>query len=78
MFTTSKSPKSQKLAEKSSKILDVFSKTKADLLAVNQEIEAEEASVADQIVSLNSQLTDLAIAKEQNSKVVANINKIFE
>jgi hypothetical protein len=77
MFTT-KTPKSQKLREKSVNIIDVFTETKRQLQDVNDQVDMEESSVQSQIELLTAQLHDLAATREQNSRVVANINKILE
>lgn len=77
MFTT-KTPKSQKLSEQSDDVISLFTETKEKLEYLNQQADLEEESLNARVAQLNSELNALATTRERNSRVVANINKIFE
>ena len=75
LFNTNKTTAIQ---TKSKSVLDIFTKTKEDLLSLNDNIDTEATLKQEEIDRLNFELTMLNDLKEQHSKVIANINRIFE
>ena len=70
--------KSVKLQNKSNRILDTFTKTKEQLLSLNEMMETESAKIDIRIFDLNMQKTMLNSSKIRNEKVISNINKLFQ
>jgi hypothetical protein len=75
MFT--KQTKLQILKDKSSKIIDVFTKTVSDLTVVNQEINQEREIKINQLQEINQELTSLNDVKTSNDKIINRINTIL-
>jgi hypothetical protein len=75
MFT--KQTKLQILKDKSSKIIDVFTKTVSDLTVVNQEIDQEREVKINQLQEINQELTSLNDVKTSNDKIINRINTIL-
>lgn len=74
MFNTNKI---QGLKNKSTAIMSIFTKTKEDLIAVNNEISAEESVRNTKIAALNAELSDLTTMKTENNKVIEKIDKFL-
>lgn len=70
--------KTDKLHSNSKNILDIFTSTVEDLTNLNKEIEARELEQFEVKKKLEDELSKLAYMKENHSKVISKINKIFE
>lgn len=70
--------KSQKLTEKSRGIIDVFTSTKNKLLEVNAEMRDATAENLTEIPRLEQENSELNEAHSTNSRVIENIDKIFQ
>jgi hypothetical protein len=75
MFT--KQTKLQILKNKSSKIIDVFTKTVSDLTIVNQEIDQEREVKINQLQEIDQEITSLNDVKTSNDKIINRINTIL-
>lgn len=73
-----KIPRSNKLADESADIHDIFTETQRKLKDVNERIDSENNSLEQQIAQLQMQKNLLATTKERNSTVISRIDKIFE
>lgn len=65
------------VTDKSSKILDVFTKTVDDLKNVNTEVDGHINAQEEEKRKLEENLAALNEVKVQNSKVIEKINKLF-
>ena len=72
-----KQTKLQILKNKSSKIIDVFTKTVSDLTIVNQEIDQEREVKINQLQEIDQEITSLNDVKTSNDKIINRINTIL-
>jgi len=70
--------KTENLHNTSKEILDVFTSTVDKLTALNKDVEARELEQFELKKKLEAELERLAYLKNNHTKVISKINKIFE
>ncbi len=82
LFNTNKT---KTIQTKSKSVLDIFIKTKEDLLSLNDNIDTEAIlkqeeidKLSSELIKLSSELIMLNDLKDQHNKVINKINRIFE
>lgn len=73
-----KSNSVEALKRKSASIVDVFTRTVEDLNEVNQEIQKTAEEKAAEKARLEADLAILNLQKDENTRVINKIQKIFE
>lgn len=68
----------ENISQKSSRILDVFTKTVDDLTILNTEIDFQSENLEKEKARIEADLATLNQHKEKHNSVISKINKIFE
>ena len=75
---TSRTSKVKGLISKSTKVIDIFTKTKTDLEDINNSITLEQELISKEVAELTAHSVELDKLTLTNNKVIKNINKIIE
>lgn len=78
MFLPQKKINSTSVLAQKDKYLSVFTETIKSLNILNQSIVTEGKRIEDEVYKLNAEKEAILKVKEENEKILENINKIFE